>query len=76
VFDLDNNTLLFREVVAHGQGTRRKHGPRFLQQRWQPPEQPGPVPHWRDHQGGNGYSLRMQGLEPGTNGRGDVGGRS
>jgi hypothetical protein len=53
VFDLRSNRLLFEEVVANVSGSHASSLGLF---------------HTRDtYQGRNGYSLRMEGLEPGIN---------
>jgi len=67
VFDLDNNTLLFREVVAHGQGTGENMARAFSNRNGSHQSSLGLFRTGDTYSGGNGYSLRMQGLEPGTN---------
>ena len=67
VFDLENNKLLFREVVAHGQGTGENMARAFSNRDGSHQSSLGLFRTESTYQGGNGYSLRMQGLEPGTN---------
>ncbi len=67
VFDLQNKTLLFREVVAHGQGTGENMARNFSNRDGSHQTSLGLFRTGETYQGGNGYSLRMQGLEPGTN---------
>ena len=67
VFDLDNNTLLFREVVAHGQGTGENMARDFSNSDGSHQSSLGLFRTTDTYEGHNGYSLRMQGLEPGTN---------
>ena len=67
VFDLANNKLLFREVVAHGQGTGENMAQKFSNKDGSHQSSLGLFRTAGTYMGGNGYSLRMQGLEPGTN---------
>ena len=67
VFDLANDKLLFREVVAHGQGTGMNMATNFSNKDGSHATSLGLFRTAGTYQGGNGYSLRMQGLEPGTN---------
>ena len=67
VFDLESNKLLFREVVAHGQGTGENMARAFSNRDGSHQSSLGLFRTEGTYQGGNGYSLRMQGLEPGTN---------
>ena len=67
VFDLDNNKLLFRELVAHGQGTGENLARDFSNRDGSHQSSLGLFRTADTYQGNNGYSLRMQGLEPGTN---------
>ena len=67
VFDLENKTLLFREVVAHGQGTGENMARNFSNRDGSHQTSLGLFRTGETYQGGNGYSLRMQGLEPGIN---------
>jgi len=67
VFDLEKNTLLFREVVAHGQGSGENMASRFSNDDGTHASSLGLFRTADTYIGHNGYSLRMQGLEPGTN---------
>ena len=67
VFDLANNKLLFREVVAHGQGTGENMARNFSNTDGSHQTSLGLFRTADTYTGGNGYSLRMEGLEPGTN---------
>ena len=67
VFDVANNKLLFREVVAHGQGTGENMARNFSNQDGSHQTSLGLFRTADTYVGGNGYSLRMEGLEPGTN---------
>jgi hypothetical protein len=67
VFDLQSNTLLFREVVAHGQGTGENMAHAFSNSDGSHQSSLGLFRTADTYEGKNGYSLRMQGLEPGTN---------
>ena len=67
VFDLANNKLLFREVVAHGQGTGENMARAFSNLDGSHQTSLGLFRTADTYIGKNGYSLRMQGLEPGTN---------
>jgi hypothetical protein len=67
VFDLENNRLLFREVVAHGQGTGENMAHAFSNRDGSHQSSLGLFRTADTYQGHNGYSLRMVGLEPGVN---------
>ena len=67
VFDLEKNTLLFRELVAHGQGTGENMARAFSNRNGSHQSSLGLFRTAGTYQGNNGYSLRMEGLEPGTN---------
>ena len=67
VFDLASNTVLFREVVAHGQGTGENMARAFSNKDGSHQSSLGLFRTADTYTGHNGYSLRMQGLEPGTN---------
>ena len=67
VFDLEQNKLLFREVVAHGQGSGENMASRFSNVDGTHASSLGLFRTADTYIGHNGYSLRMQGLEPGTN---------
>ena len=67
VFDLAANKLLFHEVVAHGQGSGENLARAFSNRDGSHQSSLGLFRTADAYQGGNGYSLRMEGLEPGTN---------
>ena len=67
VFDLERNKVLFHEVVAHGQGTGENMAVRFSNKDGSHQTSLGLFRTAGTYQGSNGYSLRMEGLEPGTN---------
>ena len=67
VFDLDADQLLFREHVAHGQGTGENLAHAFSNRDGSHQSSLGLFRTADTYVGHNGYSLRMQGLEPGTN---------
>jgi hypothetical protein len=67
VFDLETNKLLFRELVAHGQGTGENMARNFSNKDGSHQTSLGLFRTAGTYQGSNGYSLRMEGLEPGTN---------
>ena len=67
VFDLEHNKVLFREVVAHGQGTGENMAMHFSNRDGSHQSSIGLFRTADTYTCKNGYSLRMQGLEPGTN---------
>jgi hypothetical protein len=67
VFDLAANKLLFHELVAHGQGTGENLAHNFSNKDGSHQSSLGLFRTADTYTGHNGYSLRMQGLEPGTN---------
>lgn len=67
VFDLAEQRLLFREVVAHGQGSGENLAQRFSNRDGSHESSLGLFRTADTYYGHNGYSLRMQGLEPGVN---------
>ena len=67
VFDLANNSLLFNEHVAHGSGTGDKIARRFSNDDGSHATSLGLFRTAETYMGGNGYSLRMDGLDPGFN---------
>ncbi|MEO8159986.1 MAG: murein L,D-transpeptidase catalytic domain family protein [Arenimonas sp.] len=67
VFDLASNKLLFHELVAHGQGTGDNLAHSFSNKDGSHQSSLGLFRTADTYTGHNGYSLRMQGLEPGTN---------
>lgn len=67
VFDLVARQLLFREHVAHGQGTGENLARDFSNREGSHQSSLGLFRTTDTYVGSNGYSLRMDGLEPGTN---------
>lgn len=67
VFDLQSGKLLFAEHVAHGQGTGENFARDFSNRDGSHQTSLGLFKTADTYFGKNGYSLRMQGLEPGTN---------
>lgn len=67
VFDLEHGTLLFHEYVAHGQGTGENLAHTFSNRDGTHASSLGLFRTGATYQGHNGYSLRMEGLEPGVN---------
>lgn len=67
VFDLVQRKLLFRELVAHGRNTGDNLASRFSNRPESLESSLGLFRTLGTYDGHNGYSLRMQGLEPGTN---------
>ena len=67
VFDLTRRTLLYHELVAHGRNTGENLATRFSNtpSSWQ--TSLGLFRTRNTYSGRNGYSLRMEGLEPGIN---------
>lgn len=69
VFDLTEHTLVFREHVAHGRGSGANLAERFSNVEGSHQTSLGLFRTAETYVGGNGYSLRMDGLEPGVNDR-------
>ena len=67
VFDLANNRLLYEEVVAHGRGSGENLAKFFSNVSGSHASSLGLFLTRETYQGRNGYSLRMEGLEPGVN---------
>jgi hypothetical protein len=67
VFDLANNRLLYQEVVAHGQGSGENLAKVFSNASGSHASSLGLFLTRDTYLGRNGYSLRMEGLEPGVN---------
>jgi hypothetical protein len=67
VFDVANDRLLFREHVTHGQGSGENVATRFSNVEGSYQTSLGLYRTAETYNGGNGYSLRMDGLEPGFN---------
>jgi len=69
VFDLRNAKLLFTEYVAHGKGSGENMATRFSNTEGSLQSSLGLFTARETYDGENGYSLRMDGLEPGVNDR-------
>lgn len=67
VFDIESRKLLFAEHVAHGQGTGENFARDFSNRDGSHQTSLGLFRTTETYSGKNGYSLKMQGLEPGTN---------
>ncbi len=67
VLDLDRRQVLFAELVAHGRGSGENHATRFSNRPGSHQSSLGLFLTLDTYVGRNGYSLRMQGLEPGIN---------
>jgi hypothetical protein len=67
VFDLDKQRLLFEEWVAHGRNTGENLATRFSNATGSYMSSLGAFQTEESYVGGNGYSLRLRGLEPGFN---------
>lgn len=67
VFDLMHNTLLHREHVAHGRGSGENFARAFSNRDGSHQTSLGLFSTAETYVGGNGYSLRMDGLDAGVN---------
>lgn len=67
VFDLRDDRLLYAEHVAHGQGTGENYARNFSNREGSHATSLGLFRTAETYHGGNGYSLRMDGLDPGFN---------
>lgn len=67
VFDLQRRTLLFHELVAHGRNSGENMASQFSNQNASYATSLGLYRTQSSYVGQNGYSLRMEGLEPGFN---------
>ena len=67
VFDLEQARLLFAEHVAHGQGSGGNVATAFSNREGSHQSSLGLFRTGETYHGGNGYSMRMDGLEPGVN---------
>jgi hypothetical protein len=72
VFDLDRQSLLFEELVAHGKGTGERLSTRFSNVEGSKMSSLGLFRTASTYVGANGYSLRLEGLEPGYNDRAEA----
>lgn len=69
VLDLENGRVLFHELVAHGQGTGDNFATRFSNVKDSKQTSLGLFLTGGTYEGGNGYSLKLQGLDRGINDR-------
>lgn len=67
VFDLGKAKLLYEEHVAHGRGSGGNMATHFSNAEGSYQSSIGLLVAGETYQGGNGYSLRLDGLEPGIN---------
>ncbi len=67
VLDLAQGKVLFHELVAHGAGSGDNVATRFSNQENSRQTSLGLFLTRDTYEGGNGYSLRLQGLDPGVN---------
>lgn len=67
VFDLHQHKLLFEELVSHGQGSGDEHAEIFSNTRNSHQSSIGLFRTMNSYYGRNGYSLRLNGLEPNVN---------
>jgi hypothetical protein len=67
IFDLAEQRLLLRELVAHGQGSGGNRATRFSNVEGSHQSSIGLFRTAESYVGKHGYSLRMDGLEPGIN---------
>ncbi len=69
VLDLGRGEVLFHELVAHGRGTGENYATRFSNTQDSRQTSLGLFLTGGTYQGGNGYSLRLSGLDAGLNDR-------
>ncbi|MGO3030475.1 murein L,D-transpeptidase catalytic domain family protein [Pseudomonas helleri] len=69
IFDLTSKKLVLRELVAHGQNSGENFATRFSNSEGSFQSSLGLFRTRESYQGANGYSLRIDGLEPGINDR-------
>jgi len=67
VFDLQSQQLLFKELVSHGQGSGNAVAQSFSNIPESHQSSIGLFRTMNSYRGSNGYSLRLEGLEPGVN---------
>jgi hypothetical protein len=69
VIDLDSNTLLFHEYVAHGSGSGADQATSFSNRDGSHQSNIGLLKTAETYRGKHGYSLKLDGLEQGWNSR-------
>ena len=67
VFDLEHTKLLYEEYVAHGKGSGENYAQRFSNLDESRATSLGLFLTGDAYEGHNGHSMRLEGLEPGTN---------
>lgn len=67
VLDMKNRKLLFHTIVSHGRNSGEKYATKFSNKHGSLQSSLGFYLTDATYQGGNGYSLRLSGLEPGIN---------
>lgn len=67
VLDLAKGDVLFHELVAHGSGSGDKYATRFSNVQDSRQTSLGLFLTGGTYEGGNGYSLKLRGLDPGVN---------
>ena len=67
IFDLRKKTLVLRDLVAHGQKSGENFATQFSNNEGSHQSSLGLFRTQESYQGANGYSLSMDGLEPGIN---------
>jgi hypothetical protein len=72
VFDLASRRLLFHELVAHGQNSGEDLARRFSNKEGSLMTSLGAFLTGTTYYGRNGYSLRLNGMEPGVNDQAEV----
>ncbi|MFC0712099.1 murein L,D-transpeptidase catalytic domain family protein [Azorhizophilus paspali] len=69
IFDLERRLLLLEDFVAHGQNSGENYATRFSNAEGSHQSSIGLFRTQESYEGQHGYSLRMDGLEPGINDR-------
>lgn len=69
IFDLERARLLYHEFVAHGRGSGENHATDFSNREGSHQSSLGLFRTADTYEGGNGYSMRLDGLDPGFNDR-------
>jgi hypothetical protein len=69
VLDLEKGKVLYHELVAHGQGTGDNYATRFSNVKDSKQTSLGLFLTGGTYEGGNGYSLKLKGLDKGINDR-------
>ena len=67
MLDLARGKVLFHELVAHGQGSGENRASRFSNNEGSLQTSLGLFRTGGTYEGGNGYSLKLNGLDPGVN---------